>query len=279
MTSQILAIFYLSDIDHYIKEVLRYKYYIRYMDDLILLSIDKKRLIRDFDVIKNKIESEKLNINNKSRIYKLSDGFSFLGYKFLLNNDKLLIRYNNSTIKRIRRSLRGKKKSDYSLYYKSIRSYKGYLIRSNRKLKRVLLVIEKSLYDKYNNLKSDNKLSLIFIKSGLFYYTFDEDSLIMNYIFYYKIIDGKVGFPVKNIKNKVFNKLDNLNISYVILDGDEVKMNMFNDNEYVKYLGLSYDKYEKNECLNRIYDYINKLIDKDDKNYYVLESLLRKMTM
>lgn len=32
MTSQILAIFYLNDVDHYIKEVLGFKYYIRYMD-------------------------------------------------------------------------------------------------------------------------------------------------------------------------------------------------------------------------------------------------------
>lgn len=32
MTSQILAIFYLNDVDHYIKEELKFKYYLRYMD-------------------------------------------------------------------------------------------------------------------------------------------------------------------------------------------------------------------------------------------------------
>ena len=31
LTSQILGVFYLNDLDHYIKEVLKIKYYIRYM--------------------------------------------------------------------------------------------------------------------------------------------------------------------------------------------------------------------------------------------------------
>lgn len=43
MTSQILAVFYLNDVDHYIKETLGIKYYIQYMDDLVILdtSLDK----------------------------------------------------------------------------------------------------------------------------------------------------------------------------------------------------------------------------------------------
>ena len=36
MTSQILAIFYLNDLDHYIKEELKIKYYVRYQDDFLL---------------------------------------------------------------------------------------------------------------------------------------------------------------------------------------------------------------------------------------------------
>ncbi|MBQ4262898.1 MAG: hypothetical protein IJB83_01465 [Bacilli bacterium] len=82
MTSQFLAIFYLSDLDYYIKEVLGYKYYIRYMDDLVILSFDKKKIINDFKLLKERIEKEKLNINNKSKIYCLDNGFGFLGYKF-----------------------------------------------------------------------------------------------------------------------------------------------------------------------------------------------------
>ena len=43
-TSQWFANFYLQDLDHYIKEVLHVKYYIRYMDDMVLFSNNKKEL-------------------------------------------------------------------------------------------------------------------------------------------------------------------------------------------------------------------------------------------
>lgn len=43
-TSQWFANFYLEDLDHYIKETLKVKYYIRYMDDMVLFSNNKKEL-------------------------------------------------------------------------------------------------------------------------------------------------------------------------------------------------------------------------------------------
>lgn len=44
MTSQLLAIYFLNDLDHYIKEKLYCKYYVRYMDDFIIFDYDKERL-------------------------------------------------------------------------------------------------------------------------------------------------------------------------------------------------------------------------------------------
>ena len=44
MSSQFLAIYFLNDLDHYIKETLGCKYYIRYMDDLIILDINKRKI-------------------------------------------------------------------------------------------------------------------------------------------------------------------------------------------------------------------------------------------
>ena len=41
MTSQIFGIFYLNDLDHYIKEELKIKYYVRYQDDFLLLHYSK----------------------------------------------------------------------------------------------------------------------------------------------------------------------------------------------------------------------------------------------
>lgn len=45
-TSQWFANFYLQDFDHYVKEQLGVKYYMRYMDDMVLLGSNKKELHR-----------------------------------------------------------------------------------------------------------------------------------------------------------------------------------------------------------------------------------------
>ena len=44
MSSQVLAILYLNELDHFIKEKLKIKYYIRYMDDGIILNENKEYL-------------------------------------------------------------------------------------------------------------------------------------------------------------------------------------------------------------------------------------------
>ena len=141
MTSQILAIFYLNEVDHYIKEKLGFKNYIRYMDDLIILDVDKEKLKYCYEQVKNKLLDFKLEVNNKSKIYKLSNGFSFLGYKFQLKQNKFLIRYNVKTPRRIMKRLKKLKKYDYNMYLKSKGSYKGFLERCNT-----------SLYEKIMNI-------------------------------------------------------------------------------------------------------------------------------
>ena len=135
MTSQILAIFYMNSVDHFIKENLGFKYYIRYMDDLLIIDTDLDKLKNSFDLIVDEIKKLKLDINSKSNIYKLSNGISFLGYMFKLNkNNKLIVRYNNKTIRRINKRLKNLYKYDYEKYVKSYGSYKGYLYLSNTKL-------------------------------------------------------------------------------------------------------------------------------------------------
>jgi len=44
LTSQLFANIYLHELDFYIKNTLKCKYYIRYMDDFVLLDIEKKKL-------------------------------------------------------------------------------------------------------------------------------------------------------------------------------------------------------------------------------------------
>ena len=79
MTSQVLAIFYLNDMDHYIKEELKIEYYIRYQDDFLLFHPSKEYLKICLEKIKIFLENEKLVLNRKTRIYKNTNNFIFLG--------------------------------------------------------------------------------------------------------------------------------------------------------------------------------------------------------
>lgn len=81
MTSQCLAIFYLNDLDHYIKEDLGIKYYVRYQDDFLLFHESKEYLLECLINIKKFLDKEKLQLNKKTRIYSNSDNFIFLGRK------------------------------------------------------------------------------------------------------------------------------------------------------------------------------------------------------
>ena len=79
MSSQVLAIFYLNDLDHYIKEVLKIKYYVRYQDDFLLFHQSKEYLKYCFEQIKIFLKKEKLTLNPKSRIFSSNNNFIYLG--------------------------------------------------------------------------------------------------------------------------------------------------------------------------------------------------------
>lgn len=79
MTSQVLAVFYLNDMDHFIKETLKIKYYVRYQDDFLLFHPSKDYLKYCLDEIKKFVERENLHLNKKTRIFKNTDNFIFLG--------------------------------------------------------------------------------------------------------------------------------------------------------------------------------------------------------
>lgn len=91
MVNQILAVYFLNDFDRYVKEVLKIKYYERYQDDFLLFHESKEYLKYCFEEIKKFLEKEKLQLNGKSRIYKNTDNFMFLGR----NTKGKYIRYRN----------------------------------------------------------------------------------------------------------------------------------------------------------------------------------------
>lgn len=103
MTSQVLAIFYLNDLDHFIKENLKIQCYIRYQDDALLFHPSKQYLQYCLKEIQKFLEKEKLSLNNKTRIYSSSDNFLFLGKNCKGNSAK----YRN-----VKRNIKNK----YKLY-------------------------------------------------------------------------------------------------------------------------------------------------------------------
>jgi hypothetical protein len=110
--SQISAIFYPNKLDHYIKEILRIKYYGRYMDDLYLIHADKSYLEYCLTEIKRVCTTLGIIVNNKkTRIVKLSDGVLFLKGKYkLLPSGKILRLPCKESAKRMRRKLKKFKK-------------------------------------------------------------------------------------------------------------------------------------------------------------------------
>ncbi len=64
------------------KNRLKAKYYIRYVDDFVILHKDKKVLMEFKDKIKKYLISLKLELHNdKSEIHALRNGITFLGYR------------------------------------------------------------------------------------------------------------------------------------------------------------------------------------------------------
>ena len=80
---QIAGISVLNGLDHFIKEKLRVKYYIRYMDDFIIIHKDKQFIKYCKKQIAKYISNIGLSLHDgKTKIYKITDGIKFLGFKF-----------------------------------------------------------------------------------------------------------------------------------------------------------------------------------------------------
>lgn len=130
MTSQILAVFYLNELDHFIKENLGAKYYIRYMDDGVIFSNDKKYLKFCLEKIEEVVKKYKLCLNKKTKIINVSkEGLDFLGFRFLILNNKMVLKVRKFTKKRFKRKMKlardGKILPDKAL--RILSSYKGLL--------------------------------------------------------------------------------------------------------------------------------------------------------
>lgn len=105
MTSQIIATFYLNELDHYIKNKLGIKYYVRYMDDGVLIHQDKNYLKYCLKMIGEFLKEYKLELNKKTKIYSSKEEIEFLGFRFIIKN-KIILKVKNQTKKRFKYKLK-----------------------------------------------------------------------------------------------------------------------------------------------------------------------------
>lgn len=82
LTSQLFANVYLDRFDHFVKDELGIRFYVRYMDDFIIVGENKKFLQSTFTLLENFLNTElELKLNPKTSIFPISHGVDFSGYR------------------------------------------------------------------------------------------------------------------------------------------------------------------------------------------------------
>jgi len=95
LTSQFFANVYLNELDYFVKHKLKAKYYLRYVDDFIILHESKEQIEKWKEEISLFLK-EKLKIElhpNKSKIISISQGVDFVGFRNF-NHHRLLRKRN-----------------------------------------------------------------------------------------------------------------------------------------------------------------------------------------
>ena len=103
LTSQFFANIYLNPLDHFVKEELRVKGYVRYADDFVVFARDKAELWAWREAIEGQLGELRLRLHPHKTIVSKSDcGVKFLGFKLYPNGRRLL----RDSVKRFRRRLK-----------------------------------------------------------------------------------------------------------------------------------------------------------------------------
>lgn len=139
-TSQWFANFFLKGLDHYIKEQLHIKYYVRYLDDMIIFGRNKKELHKARAAIAAYLENNlKLQMKGNYQVFRLDyitkDGIhkgralDFMGFRFY--RDRTTLR--KSLMLRICRKARRIGKKPRPTYYDAaaMLSYMGWIKNSS----------------------------------------------------------------------------------------------------------------------------------------------------
>ena len=149
-TSQAFGLIYLYEFNHYLKERLHLKYVINYMDDFIIIHEDKDYLNYCLKQIRKYLcDNLKLGLNEKkTRIDNIKNRIDFLGYRFIIKNNKVIMKLRNRVKKNFKKKVKFLNELILNNYISKkefknlLSSYKGLLINGNCNY----------LYYKYTNM-------------------------------------------------------------------------------------------------------------------------------
>lgn len=131
LTSQLFANIYLNELDHFVKETLRERWYARYMDDFLIIHQDSEHLKQVREEIRRFLK-EKLALNlhkKKVAIKNVKEGIPFVGYRIFY--DHVLVR--GSTLRRMQKKFNKRQKQfsqekiSQEQYLASLASFWGHL--------------------------------------------------------------------------------------------------------------------------------------------------------
>lgn len=127
LTSQFFANIYLNELDQFVKHTLKAHYFLRYVDDFVILSPDASQLRVWQAQIEEFLQSKlKLRLHPKRRkLLPISNGIDFLGY--IIRPGYILVRRRvvNNLKEKIRQFKQARVK-DFRKFHDSIESYLGH---------------------------------------------------------------------------------------------------------------------------------------------------------
>ena len=133
MVSQIIATLFIDKIDKFIKYDLKIETYCRFMDDMAIIHYDKNYLNLALAKINKILEKYNLKLNPKTKIYNSNEEIEFLGFRFCIINNKLIMKITNKTKKNFKKKIKkccneyNNKLITYDSYRSTKDSYIGYL--------------------------------------------------------------------------------------------------------------------------------------------------------
>jgi RNA-directed DNA polymerase len=129
LTSQFFANLYLDDLDHFVKQALGIRPYLRYVDDMVVLDNNKGRLVEVRAAVRDRLESEHLRLHpNKAHITHALDGLNFLGYVVYPDHRRLRSDNGHRFVRKLRALTRAYAggRADWASVNASVQSWIGH---------------------------------------------------------------------------------------------------------------------------------------------------------